>query len=97
MLTAGVSAAWSHSCNSTLVTGSDDSTVRIWDVSLADPLLSTLSGHAAPVSCVGLSAEDELIASGGDEGKVVLYSGYHSKRYFVGLEQDNFLRHIDTF
>ncbi|KAL1528872.1 hypothetical protein AB1Y20_010195 [Prymnesium parvum] len=88
----GVSASWSHLCHSMLVTGSDDSTVRVWDVSLANPLLTKLCGHASPVSCIGLSADDELLASGGDDGKVVLYSVHNSRRYFVGLEQDHFLQ-----
>ena len=82
---------WSHTCHSMLLTGSDDSTVRLWDVSLAQPLLTRLCGHASPVSCVGLSADDELLASGGDEGKVVLYSRHNSRRYQVGQEQDHFL------
>lgn len=74
-----------------LITGSDDSSVRIWDVSLGTPLLTKMCGHASPVSCVGISADDELLATGGDEGKVVMYSGHNSRRYLVGLEQDNFL------
>ena len=88
----GVSATWSHTCHSMLVTGSDDSNVRVWDVSLAHPLLTKLCGHASAVSCVGLSVDDELLASGGDEGKVVLYSRHNSRRYLVGLEQDHFLQ-----
>ena len=47
--------------------------VRLWDVSRASPELKRLVGHTAPVSCVAWSPDDDLIASGGDEGKVVLY------------------------
>ena len=91
----GVSAAWCHRSRTTLVTGSDDSVVRIWDVALAEPLLTRMEGHASPVSCVAISPEDELIASGGDEGKVVLYSraaaAGSAGRLSVGEEEDLFL------
>ena len=57
------------------------------------PSVESLRGHTAPVSCVGLSPEDELIASGGDEGKVVLYSRRTDagSAYIVSHEQDNVL------
>ena len=89
----GVSACWCHSSRATLVTGSDDTLVRIWDVSRGDPEVARLRGHTSPVSCVGVSAEDELLASGGDEGKVVLYSRRSTQRgsYFLSTEQDNVL------
>ena len=45
------------------------------------------------MSCVAVSYDDEMIASGGDEGKVVLYSRRSDMRsaYRVGAEQDNVL------
>ena len=67
----GVSAAWCHRSRSTLVTGSDDTMVRIWDVGRAQPEVRRLYGHTSPVSCVAISDEDELIASGGDEVRPV--------------------------
>ena len=90
----GVSASWCHRSRTTLVTGSDDAVVRIWDVSLGKPLLTRMEGHASPVSCVAVSPEDELIASGGDEGKVVLYSraAAGAGSLSVGEEGDLFLR-----
>ena len=89
----GVSAAWCHTGPTTLVTGSDDSLVRLWDVSKGEPEVARLHGHTSPVSCVAVSAEDELIASGGDEGKAVLYSRRTQGKssYLVGKEQDNVL------
>ena len=74
-------------------TGSDDSLVRLWDVSKGEPEVARLHGHTSPVSCVAVSAEDELIASGGDEGKAVLYSRRTQGKssYLVGKEQDNVL------
>ena len=87
----GVSAAWCHHSHSTLVSGSDDSTVRIWDVRYASPELARISAHTSPVSCVAISAEDDMIASGGDEGKVVLYGRRTiggPSAYRVGCEND---------
>ena len=90
----GVSASWCHRSRTTLVTGSDDAVVRIWDVSLGKPLLTRMEGHASPISCVAVSPEDELIVSGGDEGKVVLYSraAAGAGSLSVGEEDDLFLR-----
>ena len=89
----GVSAAWCHRSHSTIVTGADDETVRIWDVALGTPEVARLRGHTAPVSIVAISPEDDLIASGGDEGKVVLYSRRTDARsaYLLSHEQDNVL------
>ena len=87
-----MSAQWCHQLRATIVTGSDDGLVRIWDASLGDPLVARLQGHSAPISCVAISREDDVIASGGDEGKVVLYSRPQHPSS-VGSEQDNFLQH----
>ena len=44
--------------------------VRLWDVSLAQPMLTSLPGHSAPISCLAIAPDDDLVVSGGDEGKV---------------------------
>ena len=91
----GVSASWCYRSRSMLVTGSDDETVRIWDVALGTPEVARIRGHAAPVSIVAVSVEDDLLASGGDEGKVVLYSRYKDAcergSCYLSHEQDNVL------
>ena len=68
--------------------------MRLWDVSLGEPLLACVRGHSSPVSCVSVSPDDEVVASGGDEGKVVLYSRATTSgsAYSVGEEQDSLLR-----
>jgi WD40 repeat protein len=77
----GVSSAqWSQD-SSFLVTGGEDYTVRIWSIKSGTPLVKVLKGHGGPVSSVALSWNDQLIASGGDETKVILYdtleTGFH--------------------
>ena len=44
----GVSAAWCHRNHATLVTGADDTFVRIWDVSLGEPQIACLSVRTPP-------------------------------------------------
>ena len=44
--------------------------MRLWDVSLAQPMLTSLPGHSAPISCLAIAPDDDLVVSGGDEGKV---------------------------
>jgi len=95
----GVTAQWAHSAGTVIVTGSDDCVVRLWDVSLAQPMLTSLPGHSAPISCLAIAPDDDLVVSGGDEGKVVAYSRHsapsvlhmQSGRWTLGRDQDNFL------
>ena len=93
----GVSAAWAHHSHSTLLTGAADATVRLWDVRRAQPALKRLVGHTSPVSCVAWSPDDDLLASGDDGGKVVLYGrrsvarsggAMHTAPLRVGTEND---------
>ncbi len=51
------------------VTGANDATVKIWDPT--GRCERTFTGHAGPVTCVGLS--DSRMASGGEDGEVRVY------------------------
>ena len=54
------------------VSGSDDTTVRIWSLEdLAE--VAILTGHSSKVECVDAIAERELIASGGQDNTVCLW------------------------
>ena len=62
-------AAWLHR-SPVLVTGGEDARVRLWDVRRGDPLMVAMRGHQAPLSCVAVSRDDAMIASGDDSYKV---------------------------
>lgn len=59
----------------TLVSGSDDGTVRFWDPSLRTSVGNVVRLHSGPVRTVaaGRTPQGVHIASGGDDGKVFLW------------------------
>ncbi|WNZ22659.1 AAA family ATPase [Leptolyngbya sp. NK1-12] len=55
-----------------LATGSEDQTVRLWDMTTGT-CLDILSGHTKPVEAVAYSPDGTLLASGSDDGTVRLW------------------------
>ena len=58
----------------TLVSGSDDNTVRLWDVITRQPLGSPLIGHGDAILSVALSADGKILVSGGDDNTVRIWN-----------------------
>jgi WD40 repeat protein len=56
----------------TLVSGSNDGTLKVWDVNDGH-VVRTLSGHSAPVRSVTYSSSGAMIASGSDDQSVKLW------------------------
>ncbi len=55
-----------------LVTGSQDRTVRVWDVTGGRPLFS-FQGHNGPVTAIAVRPDGRQAASGGEDGSIRLW------------------------
>ena len=55
-----------------LLSGSDDDTVRLWDIELRQEV-AAFSGHAANVNSVAFSPDGRILASGSDDATVRLW------------------------
>src|SRR3954464_9219891 len=62
----------------TLVSGSDDRTVKLWDVATGKEN-ATLKGHKASVRCVAYSPDGKTVASGSDDGTIRLWDATSGK------------------
>ena len=56
----------------TLASGSDDHTIKLWDVATGT-LLRTLSGHTSSVESVAFSPDGKILASGSWDNTIKLW------------------------
>ncbi|MBU1536078.1 MFS transporter, partial [Myxococcota bacterium] len=61
-----VMAARFHPTKETIITGSDDGTVRVWDISTGQ-IIRTLIGHSAPVVAVAFGLKKYAASASGNE------------------------------
>ncbi|OHB85779.1 MAG: hypothetical protein A2V98_11205 [Planctomycetes bacterium RBG_16_64_12] len=82
---AGVRSVQFSSDGRLLLTGSDDNTVRVWDVATRTPL-KTLRGHAGQVCSTVLAPDGQRVLSASHDHQAKLWSiaGYEEVRVFRG-------------
>jgi len=83
--TAGVTSVQFSANGKLLVTGSNDNTVRVWDVSTHKPL-KVLRGHGGRVLSCAFAPQGHLVLSGSYDHQAKLWSiaGYEEVRVFQG-------------
>ncbi len=70
--TAAVRAVSGGPDENVWVTGSEDCSLRVWDIH-AQKCLATLEGHASAIRAVRIFANGSMLASGGSDGSVRLW------------------------
>jgi WD40 repeat protein len=78
----------------TLVSGSLDGTVRIWDFATRSELGAPLRGGTGAVNAVAVSRDGELIASAGDDGTIRLWSA--ARHAQVGAPLRGHVRQVES-
>ncbi|OAX42738.1 hypothetical protein K503DRAFT_853745 [Rhizopogon vinicolor AM-OR11-026] len=69
------------------VTGSHDSTLRIWNIQTGALVAGPLKGHTDRVRSVAVSPDDKLIASGGDDDTIILWDVESKQKIYDRLEK----------
>jgi WD40 repeat protein len=56
-----------------LASGSDDNTIKLWDVATGKPI-TTLKGHTSPVWSVSFSPDGKTLASGSEDNTIKVWN-----------------------
>jgi WD40 repeat protein len=66
-----------------MVTGSEDKTVRLWEVSTGRSLSEPLKWHEFNVNAVTFSPDGRRIVSGSEDSKICIWDGATDQPVFV--------------
>jgi WD40 repeat protein len=58
-----------------IVSGSDDHTIRVWDVQAGEQAVAPLEGHGGGVMSVAFSPDETQIVSGSDDNTIHMLTG----------------------
>ncbi len=84
--------AWSHN-GYTLASGSNDSTIKLWDVNTGDRI-KTLTGHSDSVKAIAFSTDGETLASSSDDSTIKLWDVATGKYFQTWREHNDMVNSI---
>ena len=80
--------------NTFIISGSEDKTIRIWDVASGN-LLNVLEGHTSRISSVALSKNDQFIVSGSLDKTVRLWDRVTGESVKIFCGHSHFVSSVD--
>ena len=85
---AGTFGVYGDGDQAFVVSGSEDNTLVIWDVSTKN-ILQKLEGHEGVVLGVDTHPDSSLLVSGGLDFTVRVWSGDHNDAYVLGAAEES--------
>ncbi|KAG2743303.1 WD40 repeat-like protein [Suillus brevipes Sb2] len=79
-----------------MVTGSDDKTLRIWDLETG-VVLKKMEGHSSEVRALAVSRDDQIIASADEHGKTIAWHGENGESLTKPIKAHSNLIHSVDF
>src|SRR5688572_11868861 len=59
-----------------VVSGSDDTTIRIWDAHTGQTVMGSPQGHSAAINSVAYSPDGKHVVSGSDDKTIKIWNAY---------------------
>lgn len=85
--------AFSHDGKS-IVSGSEDCTIRVWDFETGDAVGQPMEGHTASVFCVAFSPDDRRIVSGSFDRTIRIWDAQTGDQLFIFEEHGGLITSV---